>query len=188
VRRVALLAALASCGRSAPPLEAAAGGPARAPAAEGSASAAAAPPALPGAREGDGCWGAELPAAPAARLEALGSRCAPGLRRLFDEVPLVNVAAAGEASVPLPPLPPGACLRAAAISPEGPVSLALVEGVGDEVALDAHAAFSLVPIEGPLCLGPEGRATLKLRRAGPERPAQPPGRVWVQAWASASAR
>lgn len=193
MRRLALIAsaaALASCGRSAPPPEAAAGAPARALATAAATAAAPPPSALPATRGGDGCWGLELPAAPAARLAALGARCAPGLRPLFDEAPLPNVGAPGEALVPLPPLPPGACLRAAAVSPDGTASIAIVEGAGDEAALDAHAAFSLAPLEGPLCLGPEGRAALRLRRdpPGSGRPPLPPARVWVQAWASAPPR
>ncbi len=186
VRRLALLAALASCGRSAPPPEAAAGGAARPAAAQGTTATAPAASALPSIRPGDGCWGLELPAAPETRLETLGARCAPGLRQLFDEIVSVGVAAPGEATLPLPPLPPGACLRAAAVSPEGPVALALLEGAGDEAASDADAAFSLAPPGGPLCLGPEARVTLRLRRAAPGGPA-PAGssRVWVRAWASA---
>lgn len=101
---------------------------------------------------------------------------------------MLGLAASGEATLALPPLPPNACVRAAAISAEGPVALVLLEGGSEEVALDAHPAFSLAPLEGPLCLGQEGRATLRLRHVagGPEPAAS--GRVWVQAWASAAAR
>ncbi|HEU4536008.1 MAG TPA: hypothetical protein VFS00_17910, partial [Polyangiaceae bacterium] len=155
----ALAAALASCGRSAPPPEAVASGPVRVPAVASAPPAPVAAPApLPSTRAGDGCWGVELPPEPAARLDALGVRCAPGLKRLFDETQVLALAASGEATLPLPPLPPNACVRAAAVSAEGPVALALLEGGAEEVALDAHAAFSLAPLEGPICLGAEGRA------------------------------
>jgi hypothetical protein len=175
------LAALLACGPPSAPPDAAAGGAARsAPAASAAGGPLATPAPASPTREGDGCWGLEVPAAPAARLDALGARCAPGLRRVFDQPPAVNLDGAGEAVVALPALPPGACVRSAAVAAGASVELALLEGTGGEVARDAHPAFSLAPPGGPACLGPDGRASLRVRRLGPAAPA----RAWVQAWSS----
>lgn len=146
------------------------------------APAGAAPSSAPGAgvsmgnHRGDGCWGTTLPADHPARLAALGERCTRGLAPL---VPASRLdAPQGTAELPLPPLAPGACLRAAAVA-QGGVELTLVGDDGAPTASDASDDFALLTPAGPLC--PRRREGLRLalrRRAGP-------GPAWVQVWSSA---
>lgn len=61
----------------------------------------------------------------------------------------------------LPALGEGACLRAAASSSSGAVTLLLLDGSGAELSRDADPAFALLPSAGPLC--PRQREGLVLR-------------------------
>ena len=131
-------------------------------------------PAMSAGRRRDGCWGIGLSSDPAARLRELHRRCAEGF---FDLLPLTRLTVDGTEDVALPPMAPGACLRAGAVAPGGGAEITLLAG-GATLAADADAAFSLVSPEGPLC--PKGAQPLSLR----VRRLSGGGPVWVQAWSS----
>jgi hypothetical protein len=74
-------------------------------------------------------------------------------------------------------VPPGACIRAAAVAAGSGVELSIVDASGVVLASDHDAAFAVVPSKGTLC--PRGAIALRTKRLAGD------GQVWVQAWTTA---
>jgi hypothetical protein len=127
-------------------------------------------------RRADGCWGLDLPTTPVERLGRLGDRCAPGFTALLPAPRQVQPEGTATVDVPLPTLPPGACLRAAAVGQGAAVELTLLGEA--PLGTDADPAFALLSPEGPVCPPKRDGLRLRVRRSTGEGP------LWVQAWSS----
>lgn len=57
----------------------------------------------------------------------------------------------------------GTCVRVAAAT-QGGVDLHLLDSKGKDLASDYDAAFSLVPLKGPICLNADGALRAKLSK------------------------
>lgn len=182
-RFVPLLLLFSGCNHSAP------GRPARQRAPR-SRAADASPPARAardaggpplGPRMQDGCWSGLAPVggAAAARLAALGLRCAPGMERMFNEPRVVTLQNGHSVRLAFRVDDPSKCLRAAAVSSvrASRVELRLLDPAGRELGRDSgHGWFSLLMPRGPVCVDRRGSYRLVVSARGA------PGTVVVQVW------
>jgi hypothetical protein len=109
-----------------------------------------------------------------ARLEHL---CAQGMVAILPE-PISARATAGVVDVPFRLASP-ACVRAAAVSPAGPLSISLLDSRG--VALATASSFeplAVVPTDGTVCVRDPGSYRALVRLA----PATEPANVALQVW------
>lgn len=112
----------------------------------------------------------ELPQDAKQRLAILGQRCAQGMSPLLEAPHRIDLM--GEAIWSLPSIPPGACFRVITSHP-GNQKLSLLDPQKSELVEDAGADFTLIPLDGPLCLRKTEQLSLRL---------QGQGETWIQIW------